>query len=168
MEGSELASVIEFQRTVHAEMAAILNAQRHNSSVQGATLYTTSFPCHICAKHILGTGIARVVYIEPYPKSRAFDLYPEEITLEGDGSKGTIPFRSFTGIAPRLYPRVFTARGDSRMTPEGRIRSWQKDLPMPKLGQTDESFTGPAEDRAIRAAELSMIANMRLRGGPRG
>ncbi|MDN3612645.1 hypothetical protein QWZ16_23945 [Vibrio ostreicida] len=26
------------------------------------------FPCHNCAKHIVASGIKRVVYVEPYPK----------------------------------------------------------------------------------------------------
>jgi deoxycytidylate deaminase len=30
-----------------------------------------SFPCHMCARHIIATGLREVVYIEPYPKSVA-------------------------------------------------------------------------------------------------
>ena len=33
-------------------------------------------------KHILAAGIKRVVYIEPYPKSRAKDLHQNEIEIE--------------------------------------------------------------------------------------
>ena len=67
--------LIEFSRTVHAEMAAIVDAARRGVSVQDCNLYTTTFPCHECAKHIVAAGIRRVVYIEPYPKSQALSLH---------------------------------------------------------------------------------------------
>ncbi|MEJ7655371.1 MAG: deaminase [Chloroflexia bacterium] len=46
---------------MHAEMSALLDAGRRGVPVQGATLYTTTFPCHNCARHIVGAGIDRVV-----------------------------------------------------------------------------------------------------------
>lgn len=49
--------------TVHAELNAILNA---GFSPVGCSLYTTSFPCHECAKGIIQTEVARVV--TPRPK----------------------------------------------------------------------------------------------------
>jgi deoxycytidylate deaminase len=66
-----VANLLEFGRPMHAEMSAILDAQRKGLSVIGATLYCTTFPCHLCARLIIGAGIARVVYIEPYPKSKS-------------------------------------------------------------------------------------------------
>ena len=44
----------------HAELNAILNC--HNGSVEGATVYTTLFPCNECAKAIIQSGIKRIVY----------------------------------------------------------------------------------------------------------
>jgi len=52
--------------TVHAELNAIFNA---GFSPATCTLYTTSFPCHECAKGIIQTGVARLVT----PKARSFD-----------------------------------------------------------------------------------------------
>ena len=46
---------------VHAELNAILNAS--GKSLRGATVYTTLFPCNECAKAIIQSGIARVVYL---------------------------------------------------------------------------------------------------------
>mmetsp|Transcript_8139 Transcript_8139/g.12483 ORF Transcript_8139/g.12483 Transcript_8139/m.12483 type:complete len:540 (-) Transcript_8139:111-1730(-) len=46
---------------VHAECNAILNKCSH--SVKGATLYVALFPCHDCAKIIIQSGIAEVVYL---------------------------------------------------------------------------------------------------------
>lgn len=47
---------------VHAELNALFNA---GFSPAGCTLYTTSFPCHECAKGIIQTGVARLVTAKP-------------------------------------------------------------------------------------------------------
>lgn len=49
----------KYEHVVHAELNAILNVQ---GSCEGATLYTTHFPCGECAKAIIQSGILRVVY----------------------------------------------------------------------------------------------------------
>ena len=64
--------VTEYGRIVHAELGALAAAARSGLSVVDGTLYCTTFPCHNCAKHIVASGIVRVVYVEPYPKSRVF------------------------------------------------------------------------------------------------
>lgn len=45
----------------HAELNAILNCASGN--VRGCTVYTTLFPCNECAKAIIQSGIAEVVYV---------------------------------------------------------------------------------------------------------
>ena len=45
----------------HAELNAILNWASGN--VRGCTVYTTLFPCNECAKAIIQSGIAEVVYM---------------------------------------------------------------------------------------------------------
>jgi len=52
---------------IHAEQNAIIQAAKIGVSIEGATLYCTHQPCAICAKMIVNAGIARVVYIHPYP-----------------------------------------------------------------------------------------------------
>jgi len=49
-------------KVIHAEMNAILAATKAGIALDGATLYVTYPPCVNCAKHILQTGIAKVVY----------------------------------------------------------------------------------------------------------
>lgn len=83
-----------------------MSAARRGISVEGCTLYTTSFPCHECARHIVAAGIERVVFIAPYPKSRVAYLYDDSISIDEDVAE-KVPFRAFLGIAPRLYTRVF-------------------------------------------------------------
>jgi deoxycytidylate deaminase len=53
---SMIRNVIEFGRAVHAEMAAITEAARRGVSIAGCTMYATTFPCHLCARHIVAAG----------------------------------------------------------------------------------------------------------------
>ncbi len=100
--------VIEYLRAVHAEMAALTSAARYGRAVRGATLYTTTFPCHECARHIVAAGIKKVVFIEPYPKSRAERLYSDAVAVDED-SHARVPFKAFVGVAPRAYAMLFEA-----------------------------------------------------------
>ena len=77
--GSQFFDVLEYGRTMHAEMDAITSAARKGVSLRNATLYCTTLPCHECARLIIGSGIRRVIYIEPYEKSRADAMYSSEI-----------------------------------------------------------------------------------------
>ena len=75
----------------HGEENAIVQAAYHGTSVNGATLYTTYSPCLLCAKMIINSGIAEVVYKRRYSiddtarkilktakiKIRAISLEPE-------------------------------------------------------------------------------------------
>lgn len=84
MKGAQFTATVDYVRAVHAEMAAISDAVRHGVSTVGCELFTTTFPCHDCAKHILAAGIQRVVYVEPYPKSLVGELYPDSIQIDSD------------------------------------------------------------------------------------
>ena len=46
----------------HAELNAILNCAV--GSVRGCTVYVTLFPCNECAKAIIQSGIAEIVYMD--------------------------------------------------------------------------------------------------------
>lgn len=118
----------EYGRVVHAEMNAICDAARLGRSVRGATLYCTTFPCHNCTKHILAAGIRRVVYIEPYPKSRAKALHANEIEVEND-NPARVVFAPFLGIAPHRYRDIF--QKSRRKHPDGRARRWYHDEERP-------------------------------------
>lgn len=107
LRSTRVTSLTEFGRAVHAEAEAIVSAARLGVSTRGSALYCTTFPCHVCAKHIVAAGITSVTYIEPYPKSRALDLHEDSISLEDDdGSK--VVFCPFVGVAPRSFVRLFS------------------------------------------------------------
>lgn len=107
---TNLDRLIEFSRSVHAEMEAIISAARDSKgSLRGATMYVTTFPCHSCARHIVAAGITRVVYIEPYPKSLAKDLHSDSIYLfdTETGEGGQVRFEQYQGVAPKNIIRLF-------------------------------------------------------------
>ena len=47
----------------HAEMNAIANFEGSKSSLNGAKLYVTLFPCNECAKLIVQNGIKEIIYL---------------------------------------------------------------------------------------------------------
>jgi deoxycytidylate deaminase len=109
LRASKMADTIDYVRAIHAEMAAITDAGRHGINLKGTTLYTTTFPCHDCSKHIVASGIKRVVYFEPYPKSLTADLYRDSIQIDAlRPDERKVQFRSFVGVAPSRYLDFFT------------------------------------------------------------
>jgi len=120
LQGTQFQDIGEFGRMVHAEMAALIDAARRGVSVDNHAMYVTTFPCHNCAKHIIAAGIRKVIYLEPYPKSRTKHLHAEEVEgfdlVAEQKSERTVEFLPFAGVAPRQYSRLFsmTKRGPKK------------------------------------------------------
>lgn len=134
MKGALFTSTIDFVRAVHAEMAAITTAARHGVSVEDCTLYTTTFPCHDCAKHIIASGIRRVVYVEPYPKSLVHDLYQDSAAVDAPSEcGGRVRFDPFVGIAPRRYWELFALSERRRKERGGAVVKWRPAESSPRL-----------------------------------
>jgi deoxycytidylate deaminase len=156
-----LNELTEFGRAVHAEMNALLDAARRGISVQDATLYTTTFPCHNCARHIVGAGIKRVVFVEPYAKSRAPQLHGDAVTVEGldEEHDDRIDFVPFVGVAPRRYPQMFDAASRERLghcgreDDEGKRQALDKKTAVPVFADSGLWQFRP-ELREYRAKEL--------------
>ena len=78
----------ELCRGLHAEMNALLQASQCGVKISGATLYTTTYPCSLCAKMLVNTGIKRIVTLTDYPDALAKDILSaanvkvEIVTLE--------------------------------------------------------------------------------------
>ncbi len=125
LKGTKFMNIGEFGRTVHAEMASLMDAARRGVSVDNLTIYVTTFPCHNCAKHLIAAGIRKVVYLEPYPKSRADYLHSEEIELDplGEVRDDRVAFVAFSGVSPRQYQQLFAmaARGAKKGYP---LKEW--------------------------------------------
>lgn len=126
---SQLMDALEYGRMVHAEMSALSDAARTGHSVINGTLYCTTFPCHMCAKHIVASGIKNVVFLEPYPKSLAADLHADSIRVEGSDrghyqSFPSVDFEHFFGVTPRRYREIFE-RGSRKNERDGSFVDYQ-------------------------------------------
>lgn len=115
--GTQVWDITEYGRSVHAEMEAILSCARAGVETTDSTLFTTTFPCHNCAKHIVGAGIKRVVYVEPYQKSKALDLHDDAIDLidevgltapSKEEKTSKVRFEPFVGVGARRFVDLFS------------------------------------------------------------
>jgi len=130
---TQLGGLLEFSRSVHAEMDALLSAGRSGVSTVGSRLFVTTYPCHYCARHIVlhGDAIESVPenWTPPKRQSRHDQVQIEraesnQLVRPGQGqastsvptsidvgvspaSSGKVLFKPFVGVAPRLYARVF-------------------------------------------------------------
>jgi deoxycytidylate deaminase len=174
LRGGRLYDLTEFGRAVHAEMAALLACARRAVSPLHGTLYVTTFPCHNCAKHVIAAGIRRVVYVEPYAKSRAIELHDDAITLDesaiDDGPNGKVKFLPFIGVAARRYVDLFSMKLSSGSPAVRQLNGiavdWMASDPGPRLGMVAASYI---EREKIFATELGRVASKtkRRRRGPK-
>lgn len=105
---SEIKSLIEFSRAVHAEMEAIVSVARTGGKgIVGSTIFSTTFPCHSCARHIVAAGIKRAVYIEPYAKSLAIELHEDAVSTDEKDESTKVIFVQYEGVSPNNYLAVF-------------------------------------------------------------
>ena len=125
LKGTGIFSITEYGRAVHAEMEALMACARSGVSPRGGTLYCTTFPCHNCAKHIVAAGIKKVVFIEPYPKSKAFELHQDSIFLANEGNvsgeNGKVKFMPFVGVGPRRFIDLFSMNLNSGKIVERKL-----------------------------------------------
>ena len=133
---SKISDLTEFGRIVHAEMDALLSCARAGITTVDSTLYCTTFPCHNCAKHIIASGVKKVLYVEPYPKSRALDFHSESIELNSEldvspENNSLVTFEPFIGVGPRRFLDLFSmtlGAGSKlkRKAKDGTILDWDK------------------------------------------
>jgi dCMP deaminase len=71
----------ELCRGVHAEQNAVIQAAYFGVSIKDATIYTTNFPCSVCAKILVNAGIAEVVYKDDYVDRLSKDILSESKVL---------------------------------------------------------------------------------------
>jgi deoxycytidylate deaminase/dephospho-CoA kinase len=91
--------ILDYCRALHAEENAILSLVRNGRSVplDRCTLYTTTFPCRLCAEKIVTVGLKKIVYLEPYPDHGAVSI------LKGAG----VSFEFFEGVTFKAYFRIY-------------------------------------------------------------
>ena len=67
----------ELCRGLHAEQNAVIQAARYGINIEGASIYSTTQPCVLCAKIILNAGIVDIVYRGAYPDELSSELLAE-------------------------------------------------------------------------------------------
>lgn len=153
LKASMISDITEFGRMTHAEMAALTDAARLGRPLYDSTIYVTTYPCHNCAKHLIAAGITRIVYIEPYPKSRALALHDDALTLAKD-EKSKVLIEHFRGISPRRFRDIFEK--GARKDANNNVRKWFEGVPKPLVGDRFSTHVflehGPVNDfMAVRS-----------------
>ena len=72
------------QATVHAEQNAICDCAKRGVSCNGATAYITHYPCLICARLLLASGISKIYYVNDYKNDNLVSIFAGQrnITIE--------------------------------------------------------------------------------------
>jgi deoxycytidylate deaminase len=96
---AELHKNLDLCRAIHAEGRAILQSAKMGggASLDKTTLYTTTFPCIMCAKKIVEVGIRQVWYIDPYPFREARSL------LLNEGKE----LSKFEGVKSKAFDKLY-------------------------------------------------------------
>jgi len=90
--------MLDYCRALHAEENAIINMARLGGmkNLSDSTLYTTTYPCNLCANKIAQVGIRQIVYFEPYPQKEAKNILEthrvKQIPFEGVTFNGYFRF----------------------------------------------------------------------------
>lgn len=126
-----IGALTEFGRVVHGEMEALMMCARNGISTKECSMYMTTFPCHNCAKHIIAAGIKKVVYIEPYPKSKALEFYLNEISQNEKDSEKKVIFIPFKGVGPHRFIDLFSMHSirwysRNRKDKDGYVVQWDR------------------------------------------
>lgn len=99
---------LEYCRALHAEENAILQtAIIGGIGIDRATMYTTTFPCELCAKKIYQARIKKVVYTEPYPGNISEDVFFK------DGSH-RVELVQFEGVKSYSFYRLYKPPVDKK------------------------------------------------------
>lgn len=57
---------VEFSNVLHAEAAIVAEAAKRGISLEGADLYSTTFPCPPCSRFVAHSGVKRLFFKEGY------------------------------------------------------------------------------------------------------
>ena len=101
---AEAGKLLDMCRALHAEENAILNLIKSGARIPpDAVLYTTTFPCNLCANRIVAAGISKIIFCEPYVTLEAVKI------LEGrrEGGKKAITVEAFEGVKSTAFFKLY-------------------------------------------------------------
>ena len=152
LENNGIKNLIEFSRSIHAEMhAIIIGSQKTGNKMIGGKLFCTTYPCHNCARHIIVAGIKEVYYIEPYKKSLSTDLHSDALT-DDENENNKVKILMYEGVAPKKYMTFYKLNIDNR-----KEKVKHQDL-------TNISPKNTITLRALHQLEASITENLKSRG----
>lgn len=70
------------QATVHSEQNAISDCAKRGVSCEGSTVYITHYPCVICTRILIASGIKKIVYIDDYKNDELVPIFLEQSGVE--------------------------------------------------------------------------------------
>tara|TARA_Y100000389_G_C16977566_1_gene278679 strand:+ start:70 stop:477 length:408 start_codon:yes stop_codon:yes gene_type:complete len=69
------------QATVHAEQNALADCAKRGVSCLGSTAYVTHYPCIICSRLLLASGIQTIKYIHDYKNDELVDVFCKQCNV---------------------------------------------------------------------------------------
>lgn len=97
---------LDYCRALHAEENAILSnpytADLFYKKDKSLILFTSTFPCMLCAKKIANSGIQKVVFVEPYPMPEAYEILKDN----------KVKVKAFEGVKSLKFNWIFRKRDE--------------------------------------------------------
>ncbi len=69
------------QATVHAEQNAIADCAKRGVSCEGSTAYITHYPCIICTRLLLASGVSCIKYINDYKNDSLVIVFTNQLEV---------------------------------------------------------------------------------------
>jgi dCMP deaminase len=69
------------QATVHAEQNAIADCAKRGVSCENSTAYITHYPCIICTRILLASGISEIKYIQDYKNDELVNAFAQQLNV---------------------------------------------------------------------------------------
>jgi|TARA_B000000475_G_C15640954_1_gene301572 dCMP deaminase len=66
------------QATIHAEQNALCDCAKRGVSCNDATAYITHYPCLICTRLLLASGICEIKYIDDYKNDELVEYFVKQ------------------------------------------------------------------------------------------
>ena len=70
------------QATVHAEQNALCDCAKRGVSCMNATAYVTHYPCIICCRLLLASGIKEIKYINDYKNDELVSYFCDQAKVD--------------------------------------------------------------------------------------
>jgi len=70
------------QSTVHAEQNALADCAKRGVSCLDATAYITHYPCIICCRLLLASGIKEIRYLENYKNDELVKYFADQLKVK--------------------------------------------------------------------------------------